>query len=194
MFAAVRKTGAGFSVTGKFAGSNECAALLLEDPESPGSERHEVAFRVVDLRFGRRGAASAMKYLALAGYAAGVDRTEEMDVHLYGRGPHAHERQHREAHGVVYERSVDPAVQRARPVEVDLLNVDGYSRASRLDLFDLSPNMLGESDLLVEIPREMIQLLPIQHPRVVCHRTLLPTWSSGWVARSSHQSTIMGGA
>jgi hypothetical protein len=53
--------------------------------------------------------------------------------------------------------------------------------------------MLGEGDLLVEIPCEMIQLLPIQHPRVVCHRSSFLRGLAAGRHRSSHQSTIIGG-
>jgi hypothetical protein len=98
--------------------SDDGVALSLEDPERPGAHGDEVAFLVVDLRLGGRGAAGAVDYLAAAGDATLVDRAEEVDVHLYGGGPDAHEREHREAHGVVYERGVDPAVQGARAVEV----------------------------------------------------------------------------
>src|SRR5919107_4060297 len=151
MFAAVRKTCVGFSVTGRFAGSNDRAALLLEDPERPGSERHEVAFRVVDLRFGRGGPAGAVENLALAGYATLADRTEEVHIHLNSRRSDAHEREHGETHRSIYERGVDPAVQRARTVLVNVLNGDAYDGASRLNLLDLSSYVSREGNLLVKI-------------------------------------------
>jgi hypothetical protein len=105
-------------------GSNDRVALLLKHPERPCSHGHEVSLRVVYLRLGCRCPAGAMYDLTLAGYTALADRPEEVDVHLYGGRPHAYQRQHGEAHGVVYDRGVDPSVQGACAVEVDVLDVD----------------------------------------------------------------------
>src|SRR5215210_5764982 len=137
-------------------------APTLEDAERPCAKGDEVALSIVNLRLGSGGPAGAVEDLALAGNATRVDSPQEVDVHLDGGGPDAHQRQDREAHGVVYEGGVDPAVQRARAVEVDVLDLDAYDRASRLDLLDLRPYVPGERHLLVEVPREPLQLLLVQ--------------------------------
>src|ERR671916_508736 len=147
------------------------AAPALEHPERPGAQGHEVAIRVVDLRLGGSRPAGAVEDLALAGYAPRVDGAEEVDVHLDGGRPHPHQRQDREAHGGVYERGVDPAVQGAGAVEVDLLDGDAYDRASRLDPLDLRPHVPGEGHLLVEVSREALEPLPAQRSSTVVHQT-----------------------
>ena len=157
------------------AGSNNRVALLLEDPERSSSYGDEVAVGVADLRLGGRRPAGAVDHLALAGYAPPADRSQEVHVHLYRGRPDAHQRQHREAHGVVHEGGVYTAVQRTDAVEVDVLNVDVYDRPSRFDVLDLRPYMLGEGDLLVKVPREVFQLLFAQGPYIVTHRTLPST-------------------
>jgi hypothetical protein len=103
--------------------------------------------------------ARAVDDLTLAGYTSCADRPQEVNVHLYGGRPDAHQRQHREAHGVVYEGGVDPAVQRARAVQVYLLHGNAYGRAPRLDPFDLRPDVPGESYFLVKVLGEMVHLL-----------------------------------
>jgi hypothetical protein len=105
-------------------GSNDRVALLLKHPKRPRSHSHEVPLRVVYLRLGCRCPAGAMHHLTLAGYTPLADRPEEVDVHLYGGRPHAHQRQHGEAHSIVYDRGVDPTVQGACAVEVDVFDVD----------------------------------------------------------------------
>ena len=82
--------------------SNDSVALALEHSERPGPKGDEVALRVVNLRLGGRGPPGAMEDLAFAGNAALVDRTQEVHVHLYGRSPDAHEREHRETHSIIY--------------------------------------------------------------------------------------------
>src|SRR3712207_9402422 len=82
--------------------SNYSVARLLEDPERPGPHGHEVAIRVADLCRGGRRPAGAMHHLALADDASPSDRSQEVHVHLYGGRAHTHEREHREAHGVVH--------------------------------------------------------------------------------------------
>jgi hypothetical protein len=89
--------------------------------------------------------------LALTRYASLVDRAKEVYVHLDGRCPDANEREHSEAHGVVYEGGVDATVQGASAIEVVVLDVDEYDRASRLDPLDLRPYVPGEGDLLVKV-------------------------------------------
>src|SRR5215217_141202 len=152
-------------------GSNDSVARLFEDPERPGAKGNEVAFGVVDFRLGGGGPASAVEDLALASYAPATDRAQEVHVHLNGRCPHAHERQHREAHSVVYERGVDPTMQRAGAIEVDILDVDAYNRTSWLDLLDLRPYMPGECDLVVKVLCEIVQLLFTQGTCIFSHRT-----------------------
>jgi hypothetical protein len=76
--------------------------------------------------------------------------TEELDVEAYSGGPQADERCHREPHRVVYERGVDPAVQRPVAVEVDALHVYVADGLPRLDLLDLAPYVPRESNRLVE--------------------------------------------
>src|SRR3712207_7422190 len=46
-------------------------------------------------------------------------------------------------------------------------------------LFRSRPYMLGESDLLVKVPCEVVQLLFTQGPYIVSHRTLPSTQSRG---------------
>src|SRR5918994_1223587 len=85
------------------AGSNNRVALLLEDSERPGAHCDEGTVRVADLRLGSCRPTGAVDDLALAGYASPADRAQEVHIHLYRSRSDAHQRQHREAHGVVYE-------------------------------------------------------------------------------------------
>src|SRR5918998_4373084 len=153
-------------------GSDDRVALPFEHAERARPHGDEVALRVIHLRLGGRRAAGAVHDLALAGYAPLADRPEEVDVHLYGGRPYAHERQHGEAHGVVYEGGVDAAVQGARAVEVVLLDIDADHRAPRLDLLDLRPDVPGEGDLLVKVAGEVVKLLFAQGYCIVAHQAL----------------------
>src|SRR5918997_4885935 len=153
-------------------GSDDRVALPFEHAKRARPHGDEVALRVVHLRLGGRRAAGAVHDLALAGYAPLADSPEEVDVHLYGGRPHTHERQHGEAHGVVYEGGVDPAVQGACAVEVVLLDVDADHRAPRLDLLDLGPDVPGEGDLLVKVAGEVVKLLFAQGYCIVAHHAL----------------------
>src|ERR671916_610750 len=50
-------------------------------------------------------------------------------------------------------------------------------RPPRFDLLDLRPYVLGEGDLLVKVPCEMVQLLFAQGSYIVSHRTLPSTYT-----------------
>jgi len=91
-------------------------------------------------------------------------------VHLGGGRPNAHERQHGEAHRGIYERGVDPAVQGARAVEVDVFHGDAYNGASWPDLLDLSSYVSREGDYLVKIPCWMTQLLFAEGSAIFSHQ------------------------
>ena len=133
-----------------FRNSDYGVALLLEDPERTSPHSDEVPLGVVHLRLCCRRPAGAVDDLALAGYAPLADGPEEVDVHLYSGRPHADQREHGEAHGGIYERSVDPAVQRPGPVEVEVLDVNVDGAPARLDVLYLRPDVLREGDPLVD--------------------------------------------
>jgi hypothetical protein len=127
------------------AGSNDGVALLLEHTERTGPHGDEVALRVVYLCLGGRRPAGSMHDLTVADYTSLADRPEEVDVHLYSCSPHTHERQDREAHGVVYEGGVDTTVQRSGAVEVYVLDIYGYTECpgSTSSLGPVTPRRIG---------------------------------------------------
>src|SRR5215204_5336442 len=95
-------------------------------------------------------AACAVDDLGGAGDPTLPHGTEEVDVETDSGRPQADERGHREPHRVVYERGVDPAVQRPVAVEVDAFHVYVADGLPRLDLLDLTLDVPRESNLLVD--------------------------------------------
>src|SRR5919112_3280056 len=134
-------------------------APFLEDAERSRAQGNEFSTAIADSCLDGGDAARAVDDLGGAGDPTLPHGPEEVDVEPDGRRPQADERRHGEPHGVVYERGVDPAVQRPVAVEVDVLNVYVADGLPRLDLLDLALDVPRESDLLVEVPRETGQLL-----------------------------------
>src|SRR5215211_7663103 len=146
-------------VTRSLRSLNYWVAPFLEDAEGSRAQGHEVFVGVADSGLYGGYAACAVDDLGGAGDPTLPYGTEEVDVEADGRRPQADERGHREPHGVVYERGVDPAVQRPVAVEVDALHVYVTDGLPWLDLLDLALDVPRESDPLVEVPREAGQLV-----------------------------------
>src|SRR3712207_350074 len=102
---------------------NDRGASLLEDAEGSRAHGHEVSIAITNPGLDGGDATRAVDDLGGAGDPTLPHGTEEADVKADSRRPQADERGHRESHGVVRERDVDPAVQRPVAVEVDVLHV-----------------------------------------------------------------------
>src|SRR5688572_30840495 len=105
------------------ASSDDGVASLFEDAEGSCAHGHEVSIAITDHCLDGGEAACAVDDLGGASDPTLPHGTEEVDVEADGRRPQADERGHRETHGVVQERGVDPAVQRPVAVEVDVVHV-----------------------------------------------------------------------
>src|SRR5215213_5834399 len=138
---------------------NNRVAPFFEDAEGAGAQGHEVSIAIADLGLDGGDAARAVDDLGGAGDPTLPHGAEEVNVEADGRRPQADERGHREPHRVVYERGVDPAVQRPVAVEVDALHVYVTDGLPWLDLLDLALDVPRESNPLVEVPREAGQLV-----------------------------------
>ena len=131
------------------ASSDDGVATLFEDAEGSRAHGYEVSIAIADSGLDGGDAACAVDDLGGAGDPTLPHGTEEVDVEADGRRPQADERGHREPHGVVQERGVDPAVQRPVAVEVDVFHVYVADGLPRLDLLDLAPYVPRERDRLV---------------------------------------------
>src|ERR687890_2551547 len=154
--------------------SDDGIATLFEDAESSRSHGHEVSIAIADSGLDGGDASCAVDDLGGAGDPTLPHGTEEVDVEADGGRPQADERGHREPHRVVYERGVDPAVQRPVAVQVDVLHVYVADGPPRLDLLDLAPDVPRERDRLVEVLSEAGQLLLAQGFQVFSHEKLPP--------------------
>src|SRR5215213_3544569 len=125
-------------------------ATLFEDAEGSRAHGHEVSIAIADSGLDGGDAACAVDDLGGAGDPTLPHGTEEVDVEADGGRPQADERGHREPHRVVYERGVDPAVQRPVAVEVDAFHVYVADGLPLLDLLDLPLDVPRESNLLVD--------------------------------------------
>src|ERR671915_1988543 len=130
--------------------SDDGVATLFEDAEGSRAHGHEVSIAIADSGLDGGDAACAVDDLGGAGDPTLTHSTEEVDVEADGGRPQADERGHREPHRVVYERGVDPAVQRPVAVEVDAFHVYVADGLPRLDLLDLALDMPREGNLLVD--------------------------------------------
>src|SRR5215218_3052639 len=130
--------------------SHDWVASFLEDAEGSCAHGHEVSITIADFALDGGNATCAVDDLGGAGDPTLPHGTEEVDVEADGRRPQADERGHRETHRVVYERGVDPAVQRPVAIEVDALHVYVTDGLPWLDLLDLTLDVPRESNLLVE--------------------------------------------
>src|ERR671915_1752243 len=154
--------------------SDDGVATLFEDAEGSRAHGHEVSIAIADSGLDGGDAACAVDDLGGAGDPTLTHSTEEVDVEADGGRPQADERGHREPHRVVYERGVDPAVQRPVAVEVDSLHVYVADGLPRLDLLDLTLDVPRESNLLVEVLCESGQLFFVQASYCLFH--LLSSW------------------
>src|SRR5215210_3988233 len=136
-------------------------ATLFEDAEGSRAQGHEVSVAIADFGLDGGDAACPVDDLGGAGDPTLPHGTEEVDVEADGRRPQANERGHREPHRVVYERGVDPAVQRPVAVEVEAFHVYVADGLPRLDFLDLALDVPRESNPLVEVPRESGQLVSV---------------------------------
>src|SRR5919112_2971694 len=125
-------------------------APFLEDAERSRAQGNEFSTAIADSCLDGGDAARAVDDLGGAGDPTLPHGTEEVDVEADGRRPQADERGYREPHRVVYERGVDPAMQRPVAVEVDALHVYVADGLPRLDFLDLTPYVPRESNLLVD--------------------------------------------
>ena len=144
------------------ASSHDRVASFLEDAEGSCAHGYKASITITDPGLDGGDATCAVDDLGGAGDPTLPHGTEEVDVEADGRCPQADERGHREPHRVVYERGVDPAVQRPVAVEVDALHVYVADGLPRLDLLDLAPYVPRESNLLVEVLSESGQLFFVQ--------------------------------
>ncbi len=129
--------------------SDDGVATLFEDAKGSRAHGHEVSIAIADSGLDCGDAACAVDDPGGAGDPTVPHGTEEVDVEADGGRPQADERGHREPHRVVYERGVDPAVQRPVAVEVDAFHVYVADGLPRLDLLDLTLDVPRESNLLV---------------------------------------------
>src|SRR5215204_2574452 len=155
--------------------SDDRVAAFLEDAEGARAQGDEVSITVADFGLDGGDAACAVDDLGGAGDPTLPHGTEEVDVEADGGRPQADERGHRETHRVVYERGVDPAVQRPVAIEVDAFHIYVADGLPRLDLLDLAPYVPRESNLLVEVLSESGQLLFVQASYCFFHH-LLSSW------------------
>src|SRR5215204_7226658 len=150
--------------------SDDRVAAFLEDAEGARAQGDEVSITVADFGLDGGDAACAVDDLGGAGDPTLSHSTEEVDVEADGGRPQANERGHREPHRVVYERGVDPAVQRPAAVEVDAFHVYVADGLPRLDLLDFAPYVPRESNLLVEVLCEPGQLVAVHVSYCLFHR------------------------
>src|SRR5215211_4226376 len=161
-------------VTRSLRSLNYWVAPFLEDAEGSRAQGHEVFVGVADSGLYGGYAACAVDDLGGAGDPTLPYGTEEVDVEADGRRPQADERGHREPHGVVYKRGVDPAVQCPVAVEVNTFHVYVADGLPRLDFLDLAPYVPRESNPLVEVLCESGELVSVQVSYCLFHS--LSSW------------------